>query len=431
MQPSRLRDRLRSSLWFVPALFGIVAVVLAFVLVRIDRGLDNSTIVGFGGGPESARSVLSTVAASTITFAGLVFSITVLALQLASGQFSPRVLRTFLRDRSSKVTLGVTIGTFTYSLVVLQSVRSEASTGGVFVPSLAVSAALLFAIVAVASFIQYIHHISQSIQASRILDAVAGETIDAIARLDDREPGAPPPSDVTWTAEVTADRDGVVVGVDERELTQLASSNECELTVVPRVGDPVVDGMPLLRSSVALDEEATERVREAIDIAPERTMQQDVAFGLRQLVDIAERALSPGINDPTTAVQGIDKIHAVLRRLAPVPLGPRWVADEEGRARLEVGEPTWDDLVSLGVDEIRRAGAGSLQVSRRLRAALADLATLTTGERGAPISQEMRLLDASDARSFPDDHDVEIAGVGDPQGMRSRSGSDRSVSPPS
>jgi uncharacterized membrane protein len=431
MHPARIQSRLRSSLWFVPALFGIGAVLLAFVLVRVDRGIDNATIVGFGGGPESARSVLSTVAASTITFAGLVFSITVLALQLASGQFSPRVLRTFLRDRSSKVTLGITIGTFTYSLLVLQSVRSEGSPNGVFVPSLAVSASLLFAIVAVASFIQYIHHISQSIQASRILDAVAGETFDAIARLDDREPGAPAPAGLTWPGEVTAARDGVVVGIDERELVELARSNGCEFTVVPSVGDPIIDGMPLLRSSVGLEDEPIERARKAIDIAPERTMQQDVAFGLRQLVDIAERALSPGVNDPTTAVQGIDKIHAVLRRLAPVPLGPRWVADDEGRPRLEVGEPSWEDLVSLGVDEIRRAGAGSLQVSRRLRATLADLTTLTTADRGAPLALELRLLDASDQRSFPDDHDVELAGVADPQGMRSRNGADRDVSPAS
>jgi uncharacterized membrane protein len=399
MQPSRLRDRLRSSLWFVPALFGIAAVVLAFVLVRVDRGLDNSTLVGFGGGPESARSVLSTVAASTITFAGLVFSITVLALQLASGQFSPRVLRTFLRDRSSKVTLGVTIGTFTFSLLVLQSVRSEGSPGGVFVPSIAVSASLLFAVVAVASFIQYIHHISQSIQASRILDAVAGETIQAIARLDDREPGAPPPSGLTWAAEVTADRDGVVVGVDERELTRLASSKGCELTVVPRVGDPVVDGMPLLRSSVGLDEEATERAREAIDIAPERTMQQDVAFGLRQLVDIGDRALSPGVNDPTTAVQAIDFIHGLLGRLARREI-PSPFRDVDGTLALILARPGWPDYVALACDELRHSGREQIQVQRRLRAMLLDLLEIAPPDRRQPLVEQLQLLDEYLPRGF-------------------------------
>jgi len=412
-----MRDRLRSSLWFVPAIFGVGAVVLAVVMVRLDRSTESATIVGFGGGPESARSVLSTVAASTITFAGLVFSITVLALQLASGQFSPRVLRTFLRDRAGKVTLGITIGTFTYSLLVLQSVRSEASRGGEFVPSLAVSASLLFAIVAVGAFIQYIHHISQSIQASRILDAVAEETTEAIARLSQREPGAPPPTSVSWIATCAVSHDGVVVRADEPALVDLAAANGCMFELVPAVGDSIADGMPLIRTTATISGAAAREAVRAIDVAPERTMQQDVAFGLRQLVDVAERALSPGVNDPTTAVQAIDRIHAALRRLATVPLGQRWVADQEAQPRLSIREPAWDDLVSLGFDEIRRSGEGSLQVSRRLRAALDDLLSVATGERRRAIERQIQLLDASDARSFQDPGDVEMASVGDPQGI--------------
>jgi len=433
VQLSRVRDRLRSSLWFVPAVFEVAAVLLAVVLVRLDRELEASTLVGFGGGPESARSVLSTVAASTITFAGLVFSITVLALQLASGQYSPRVLRTFLRDRTSKVTLGITIGTFTYSLLVLQSVRSEDGAGGVFVPSVAVSASLVLAIVAVGAFIQYINHISQSIQVSRILDAVATETSDAIRRLRDREPGAPPPPASAWVDEVAADHDGVVVGVDEEALAELAASVPCELELVPAVGDPVVEGMPLLRATAPLSEERLDGARREIELAPERTMQQDVAFGLRQLVDVAERALSPGVNDPTTAVQAIDRVHGALRRLATVPLGPRWVADREHRPRVSVREPSWPELVSLGVDEIRRTGAGSLQVSRRLRAMLVDLSSVAPAHRRDPIERELRLLDASDSRSFPDADDLGLAGTPDPQGLGSfpPDGAPGGVSPPS
>jgi uncharacterized membrane protein len=416
----------------VPALFEVAAVVLAVLLVRLDRGLEASTLVGFGGGPESARSVLSTVAASTITFAGLVFSITVLALQLASGQYSPRVLRTFLRDRTSKVTLGITIGTFTYCLLVLQSVRSAEGAGGMFVPSVAVSASLLFAIVAVGAFIQYINHISQSIQVSRILDAVASETSEAIRRLSDREPGAPPPAAPTWAHEVAADHDGVLVGVDEAALVELAVSVPCEIELVPAVGDPIVEGMPLLRASAPLSDESVDSARREIELAPERTMQQDVAFGLRQLVDVAERALSPGVNDPTTAVQVIDRVHGALRRLAVVPLGPRWVADQEQRPRVSLREPSWPDLVSLGVDEIRRAAAGSLQVSRRLRAMLTDLSRVAPTDRREPLERELRLLGESDARSYPDADDLRMAATSDPQGLGSfPSNAPEGATPPS
>lgn len=417
MQLSRLRDRVRSSLWFTPAVFGLVAIVLAIGTIWIDRRVEGSTLVGFGGGPESARSVLSTVAASTITFAGLVFSITVVALQLASSQFSPRVLRTFLRDRTSKVALGVTIGTFTYALLVLQAIRSEGSAGGEFVPEIAVSLSLVLAVAAIGTFIRYIHHISQSIQASRVLDAVAAETTEAIERLRARDPGATPPEPPAWVHDVAATRDGVVVGIGEETLAEIAASNDCVVEVQPAVGDPVVEGMTVLRFSAELSDGEAERARRSIELAPERTMQQDIAFGVRQLVDIAERALSPGVNDPTTAVQAIDRLHGVLRRLAGLPLGERWMAGGDGSARVSIREPSWDDLLALALDEIRIAGAGSVQISRRLRALLDDVIRVAPPDHDGSLRRQLRLLDASDGRAFSDREDLELAAEPDPQGM--------------
>jgi len=416
----RLRSYLSSSLWVLPALIVLGAAGSAFGLLAIDRQLTKeSSSVGYGGGPEGARQILSTISGAMITFTGLVFSITILVLQLAGSQYSPRVLRRFFKDRSSQVALGVFIGAFVFSLVVLREVRQEGSAG---VPGVSVAAAQLFVVVALGVFVQYLHHIASAIRSSSIIESVALETRGAIEQRyprDRTDVGVDPTDDLDPVQEVGAPRAGSLGRIDEGELIELAREAGAIVEVVPAIGDFVPEGAPLLRVYGHTVEELENpgRVGRLVELARERTSEQDPAFGFRQLVDIAERALSPGVNDPTTAVQAIDQLHDLLRRLARRPFPRRGRRDDDGTVRLVVREAAWEDYVDLAVSEIRVYGAGSLQAHRRLRAMIDDVWEVAPEARRGPLALQRRLLDAAADRSFDDAADRARARGADAQGM--------------
>jgi uncharacterized membrane protein len=432
VRTAAMLDRLRSRLWIIPGAFALGSAAAAFVLVPLDHLVDQSVSgdlsgILFSGGPDSARLVLSTIAASMMTFTGLVFSVTMLVLQLASSQFSPRVTRTFLRDRINQTVLGLFVATFLYSLLVLKEVRS-AAPGPAFVPAIAVSVAFGLLIASVLSFVMYIHHMAQAMRAATVIRSVADETRDAIVRNYPEgvagEPSAPPPAMPDRAADmvVTLERThGVVTSVDDGRLIELARETRAIVQVFPMVGDFVPNGAPLLQvwlpdtpdghDSLATQLEAT------VQIGRERTMTQDAAFGFRQLVDIAERALSPAVNDPTTAVQAIDEIHDLLRRLATRAIPSPVRVDEEGSPLLFLPRPSWGDYVSLALDEIRQYGSGSIQVARRLRYLLLDLERMAPASRGEPIARQLRLLDAGLATDFALREDRRAAGEPSPSGQ--------------
>lgn len=419
IQFEALRERLRLSLWFLPAVFALGAALLAFVLTWVDHHLaaDSSLLFFmFSGTADGARSVLSTIAQSMLTFTGLVFTITMLVLQLASGQLSPRVMRTFLRDRGNQVVLGLFVATFVYTLLILREVRTPVAGEGGFVPSVSIWVAFALLLASVAAFVYYIDHMAHSIRASTVIASIWKETVAAIdhlfpARLgDDADPGAiadegdrdKPGGHVLV---LTSRRTGVVVGVDEEALFRAASNGDRRIELVPAIGDFVAENAPLIRLWGSWDAPAAEALHAAIGLADERTLEQDVAFGFRQLVDIAIRALSPGINDPTTAVQALDRIHDLLRRLAVCRFPSRFRADELGVIRVIVQRPGWDAYVHLGLDEIRLAGAAQLQVHRRIRAILADLISVAADRRQAVLRDERARIEAAAERSFADVRD--------------------------
>ncbi len=411
-----LREHLRSSLWFIPTLCVAAVVLLALVLTRIDK--EFSTPVLFDAGPEGARTVLSTISSSMITFTGLVFSITIVVLQLASQQFSPRVLRTFLRDRHSQLALGVFVATFTYSLMILREVRSDDAAGGEFVPGLSLAAAFGLVMLSLAMFVDYIHHISQSIRVGTITNAIGGETRAAISDIYDHE-HTEEPVPLPSNGEVRtlpSPRSGVVTGLDRDRLVSLARESGSVVEVVPGIGDFVPHGAPLLRLHGG-DIEDADRFTDCVGLGPERTMQQDPAFGFRQLVDIAERSLSPAVNDPTTAVQCLDEIHDLLRRVGgrAFPSGQRF--DDSGALRLAFPVVSWEDYVSLAFDEIRQYGRESIQVHRRMRSILVDLQSVVPPERGIPLRRQLRLLDAASERHLLDKEDRDSAREADEQGL--------------
>ena len=417
MRLFRLREAIRGSLWFIPGLCVIGAILLAFVLTWVDERVEELQFA-FQGGPDSARGFLSTIAASMITFTGLVFTITIVVLQLASQQFSPRVLRTFLRDRHSQVALGVFTATFTYALVVLREVRGGDGVDASFVPALAVTASFLLVMLSLALFVHYINHIAQSIRVGSITRAVAHETHKAIADIYDEEPVTdrrPLPTALD-TDVVLSPTSGVLQALDRDRLARHAEKNDAVIEVVPATGDYIPRDSVLMRVHGARGV-SKEELTSAVAIGAERTMAQDPAFGFRQLVDIAQRALSPSTNDPTTAVQCIDEIHDLLRQLGTraFPTGQR--LDDSGELRLSYPVTSWESYVSLACDEIRHYGKTSIQIHRRMRSMLLDVIDVVPEERQEPLAKQLELLDSAAEEHLETQHDVRAAKQPDEQGV--------------
>jgi uncharacterized membrane protein len=324
---------LRSSLWFLPLLILIGMVALAFELIDLDQYVHGSWAREwprfFAADPDGSRAMLSAIAGSMITVAGVVFSITIVALAQASSQFSPRVLRNFMRDRGNQVVLGAFVGVFAYCLVVLRNITGGRDNG--FVPSLAILVGFLLSLVAIGFLIFFIHHIATSIQASEMVAAISGETIEVLQAMfpDNVEPAAPPaqkpppPSDQHWHS-VPSLATGYIQRVETARLHQLACRHNVYLRMESGVGDFAVVGHPLASISGPEPTPAlVQGVNANYGIDSYRTVDQDPGFGIRQIVDIALKALSPGINDTGTAMTCVDYLSAIFSTLASLDLQAR------------------------------------------------------------------------------------------------------------
>jgi uncharacterized membrane protein len=313
---------LRSGLWLFPGLVVAGLTALAFAAIQVDRTL-GATDVGFGGGPAAARGVLAAIAGSFVTVAGLTFSLTIVVLQLASSQYSPRILRGFLADRITQLTAGVFIGVFAYALVVLRSVRGDPAA---FVPSIAVSAAIVLALAALVVLLAFIDHVAKLIQVSNIAGRIGAETCSELARgrqVDDRVDEIDAERLVqSWHGDDSAlrvhvRRAGYLRAIDVAAATRRLADVRARVALLARPGDLVVPDEPVAEvwwhAGAGLDADAVaDAVLSAVHVANERDLRDDPGFGVRQLADIAIRALSPGVNDPTTAVTCIAYIRAAL-----------------------------------------------------------------------------------------------------------------------
>jgi len=388
------RDHARNRVWLIPALMAFGALVLGVTLTRWD--VLHRSIGGFGylGDVSSAQTTMATIAAAMLTFMGLVFTITVVALQLASGQFSPRVLRTFQRDRRTQLVLGTFMATFVFSLAgiaELGEVRADAAPILMTVAFVMVGASLV-------AFVGYLQHITTSLRAVHIIEAVAVETrrvIDGCYPADGGGKGSvgvDPPADRA-TEIVGAPSSGVIAAVDLGRLVRRARADDVVVRVLHPVGTYLAQGAPLLEiSGTQLGD--LRRLVATVDLAVARTMFQDVEFGLRQLVDIAERALSPAVNDPTTAVQALDRIGDLLRRIVVRPDPPEQFVDPEGVVRVQWIPPSWDALVRLSFAEIAWFGRESIQLTRRLEATITELLELAPESRRHVLIDERERLAA-------------------------------------
>ncbi len=398
-----LRERMQQSLWPLPLLLISSATLSALALVWLDHRVSLDSRFGFGGGAVGAREVISTIVGSMVAFIGTVFSITVIVLQLASSQFSPRALRTFLGDRKSQVPLGVFLATLVYALVVLWTIRVAGDTRDTFVPNLAISGAYVLVLASVVTFVYYIHHVSQSIRVANIVHRIGVETLET---LESRypEPYAPelstraPDEPIGVGNVISSGSYGIVTAFDTSTLAARAKELDGVIELLPSIGDFVPRGAPIARWSGPSDAADDLDIDECVSLGRERTMKQDLGFGLRQLVDIAEKALSPGVNDPTTATQALDQIHNVMRQLATRRFPDEVIVDDRGAPRVLTHERRWEDLVRLAFEEVREYGAESSQLRSRLEVTLQDLAACV------PMSRRPAIIDQLE--KLPKNHEV-------------------------
>ncbi|MET0399557.1 MAG: DUF2254 domain-containing protein [Longimicrobiaceae bacterium] len=378
-------EALRSSYWFVPALMALGAAALAFGMVALDGRIGSEAVESLGwiytGGPEGARGVLSTIAGSMITVAGVTFSVLVVALSLAASQFGPRVLGSFMRDAGNQVVLGAFAGIFLYCLLVLRTVRGGEEAGR-FVPHLAVTVGVAMAVIGVGVLIYFVHHAAVSIQVTSVIAALAEDLDAGVDRLFPAEPedAAPAGAMPAPSAAVAASRDGYVQAIDFDRLTEAARDRSATLRLEPRIGTFVARGDTLagVHPPAAASELGGE-VRGAFVLGSRRTPSQDVEFSVQQLVDVAVRALSPGINDPFTAAACVDRLGAALARVAERPDAPGVHRDEEGVARVLADPVDFERLAEAAFSPIRQYAGGSQVVLLSLLDALARVARHARG----------------------------------------------------
>lgn len=394
----------RESLWALPSLIVLGMALLALGLVELDRALDLSRRGGhvwaFGGGADGARGVLEAIAGSLVTVTGTIFSLTIVALQLASTQFTPRVLRTFTRDRGVQAVLGVLIGAFTYALLVLRAVRSQSSDGDRFVPGISVVVAILLALVSVGFLIYFIDHVAHAIRASAVIARVTADGHGLLARrfpdgVGQSTVDCAPPDDAP--AVVTATTSGYLHYLAAASLFGLPTDDDITIRAENMVGAFVLTGEPLASvwPASALSDKRTAAVRGSFALGPERTLQQDVELPLRQLADIAVKALSPGVNDPTTAIACIDRLAELVlgaaRRGEPAAAYRR----ENSSVRLVIPAPSFAQLCETAFAQVRQFGAGDAIVAAHLRDVLQRARSLAPARFQADLAAQLARLDAA------------------------------------
>lgn len=377
---SDLVEDIRGSYWFVPALLALVGFSAGLLLVYIDATIGDDWMGQvewfYGSRPAGARSLLSTVAGSTITVAGVVFSITLAAVTYASGQYGPRLLTYFIRDKGNQVTLGVFIGTFLYCLVVLRTIRSaeEASAdsaGAVreaFVPHLAMFGALALAITSIGVLIYFVHHVTDGIHINNVIARVGRGLLADVAEQGrknaETEVRRADHDSAEW-AVIPSSRTGYVEAIDEHSLVEFAKDHDLVLSVVVMAGDFVHRDRPLLRAD-AIDEKDLAASVELFSISRKRSALQDLRFPINELVELAARALSPGINDPFTAIACMDWLGAALIDLSAMPEQSAAVADEVGRVRLIMPRLDYADYVEAAIGRLRPYAAQDANAAAHL-----------------------------------------------------------------
>lgn len=400
-------DEVQSSYWFIPTLMALGAIGLAFAMTRLDNQFGSDWMEGiswfYANKPAGARAVLSTIAGSMIGVAGVTFSITIVSVSFASGQFGPRILTNFMRDTGNQVTLGTFIATFLYCLLILRTVRSAEETPAdaaqaaeltsAFVPHLAILVALALAIASLGVLIYFIHHIPESIHISNVIAAIGRElnrSLDTVfpERIGQESPSAdaPPPAQPDEPegdpAPVRADGYGYLQHRNDALLLQVAQANDLVLRLRYRMGDFVRPGTPLIWAwpAARLDDEAQRQLQTAFVWGNRRTTVQDTRFLADELVEIAARALSPGVNDPFTAMGCLDWLGGALAKIARRKTPDACRYDDDGTLRVIAEPTTFETFADLIFGQLRPYVRTDRNAALHMLAIMADVGTATTDE---------------------------------------------------
>ncbi len=373
-------QQIRASFWFVPVLMALSAALLSVVTLTLDGTpelLPRDSVWFWSGGPEGARDMLSTIAGSMITVAGIAFSVTIVALTLAANQFGPRLLRNFMRDPGNQVVLGTFVSTFLYCLLVLRMVRDVDGAG--FVPHISVTVAVALAIASLGVLIYFIHHVSVSLQVENLASGIARELAEVIEELFPEKLGISPEPATRRGFSIpeaggdemrvpVAERSGYLQAIENENLLEIAEKHDLVLCVHRTPGEFIRDGSSLVTAWPAerCGEEVAEAIAGMFVIGRHRTPTQDVKYSMQQLVSIAARALSPSINDPFTATTCIDWIGNALGQLAEREIPSRFRLDRKGGLRVIVPPMTFPELADVAFNQIRQFGYGHVAVMLRL-----------------------------------------------------------------
>lgn len=390
-------ERLRTTYWFLPILMVALSFVFAAATIALDRNIPSQSAALlawiYAPGPDGTRIILSTIAGSMITIAGVSFSIIIVALTLASSQFGPRLLANFMRDRGNQIVLGTFLATFMYCLLVLRAVGS--TQNGAFVPHISATLALFLAIASIGVLIYFIHHAAVSIQADNIIAAVGRELDAAITRIfPEKERGRQLEQELRHEHDIPAKFDeeahtvpaqqtGYLQTTDYDRLMKLATENDLLLRLQRRPGDFVASGsdLALLWPADNANEKSIVAINDAHAMGVQRQRIQDVELAIDQLVEIAVRALSPGINDPFTAVACVERLGASFVRLVERSIPSGYLYDDAGRLRLITNAVTFAGLTHSAFSQIRQYSRSSVVVTIRLLETIAEIAAHTENRR--------------------------------------------------
>ncbi|MDX2232233.1 MAG: DUF2254 domain-containing protein [Leptolyngbyaceae cyanobacterium bins.349] len=388
---SKFWDSLRSSYWFLPGLMAVAGMILALLMLALDqsdaiKAQELSWI--YQGGPEGARGLLSAVASSMVTVAATAFSITIVALQLAASNFGPRLLRNFMQDTGNQIVLGTFLATFLYCLLVLRTIHGE--DYNLFVPQLSVTMGIVLAIASIGVLIYFIHHASTIIQASHVIAGVANDLDDAIDRLFPEHIGQAEPDHHAAIAALPQDFDlqagcirsthtGYLQAIDDQLLLKLARKYNLLLRLETKPGDFIAKSDCLVRvyPGKQVNPKTIKDINQAFLLGKERTEQQDIEFPIDQLVEIALRALSPGINDPFTAMRCLDRLSAGLSRLAERQFPSAYRYNDDHQLQIIAEPVAFAQLIDLAFNQIRHYGKSDIAVTLHLLKAIAQIASHT------------------------------------------------------
>lgn len=422
-QRFRLKAYVGRSLWIIPLGCVLLAVLASIVVPEIDQASEADLTFPYGVG--GAIAALSAIAGGMITFTGFVFTILLTNIQFGSSQFSPRLLSPILREKSVKVAFGSFVATFIYALLLLSSVARQSDPEGV--PTFSVTFAVLLLLLSVVTFLKLIDQVGHQLRVTSVLSGVADVGRELIDRI---YPDPAPPVDRFTGQQAEEPAPGaartirhagnsrILQAADFEGLVETAREADAVVVLIPAIGDYVRYGTPLFEvfeAGAVIDDS---RLFGSVAFGDERAIERDLAYVFRMLVDIAERALSPAVNDPTTAVEALDEIEDLLCRLGTRELAIGRLCDADGHLRVSHRVPGWEDYLSLALTEIRQYGQGSVQVDRRVLAVLETLLGVVGPSRRPAVDEQLRLLTESVQRGFPQ-LEQPLAAVADRQGIGS------------